>query len=292
MLVNRLGDLEPFLSWKGAVCIAGKENESKRMGQVEIPHVGLVQAYLWKNFGGGGCAEAGQHLGVCIQARQGIPLLRQGQENAPRTAAQFQDGITIFFCQRLPKREIIRAEGVVGVVQLWLKGGHRDRDHILTSESVWHYTGVYLRGVAQLVARRVWDAEVRGSSPRTPTDHFRCDLTFGSHLHLWSSKMFGKKMADGVVEGVRYDAQGQVEWVRMYQRRGAIYSDWTLVKRPALVEMLKAGKRVFIGTRIPFQAGTFETGPALKVIERGGKEVVVTGEAQAEKDKLDGVPVV
>ncbi|NUM48188.1 MAG: hypothetical protein HUU38_26070 [Anaerolineales bacterium] len=104
--------------------------------------------------------------------------------------------------------------------------------------------------------------------------------------------MFGKKLPDGVVEGVRYEASGQVEWVRMFQRRGATYSDWMLVKRPALIEMLKADKRVFAGERIEYEASTFKLGPALKVIERGGKEVLVTGENLAEKDRLDGVPVV
>ena len=104
--------------------------------------------------------------------------------------------------------------------------------------------------------------------------------------------MFGKKLADGVIESVRYDAGGQVEWVRMYQRRGPTYSDWMLVKRPVLIEMLKAGKKVFAGERVEFQASTFKMGLALKVIERAGKEVLVTGEGQAEKDKLEGVSVV
>ncbi|HNB53574.1 MAG TPA: hypothetical protein PK530_16615 [Anaerolineales bacterium] len=104
--------------------------------------------------------------------------------------------------------------------------------------------------------------------------------------------MFGKKSPDGVVEGVRYDANGQVEWVRMYERRGPTYSDWKLVQRPALIEMLKAGKQVFAGERVEFQASTFKLGPALKVVARAGKDVVVTGEAQAEKDKLEGVPLV
>ncbi len=104
--------------------------------------------------------------------------------------------------------------------------------------------------------------------------------------------MFGNKKADGVVEGVRYDANGSVEWVRMYQRRGPTYSDWMLVKRPALIEMLKAGKKVFAGERVEYQASTFKMGLALKIIERAGKEVLVTGEGQADKDKLDGVSVV
>lgn len=104
--------------------------------------------------------------------------------------------------------------------------------------------------------------------------------------------MFGKKSPDGVVEGVRYDANGQVEWVRMYKRRGPTYSDWKLVDRPALIEMLKEGKKVYAGERVEFQASTFKLGPALKVVERGGKAMIVTGEQPVEKDKLEGVPVV
>jgi glycerate kinase len=104
--------------------------------------------------------------------------------------------------------------------------------------------------------------------------------------------MFGKKGPDGVVESVRYGTDGMVEWVRMYQRRGPTYSDWVLVKRPALIEMLKAGKKVVVGERVRFEASTFKTGPVLQVIERGGKEMLVTGEGRAEKDNLEGVPIV
>ena len=104
--------------------------------------------------------------------------------------------------------------------------------------------------------------------------------------------MFGKKALDGVVESVRYDVDGKVKWVRMYKRRGPTYSDWMLVKRSDLIEMLKAGKQVRVGERVEFQASTFKTGPALNVIERGGKEVLVIGDVQGDADRLEGVPVV
>jgi hypothetical protein len=38
----------------------------------------------------------------------------------------------------------------------------------LTPPLIWKYTPTR-RGVAQLEARCVWDAEARGSSPRSPT---------------------------------------------------------------------------------------------------------------------------
>ncbi|NJN43499.1 MAG: hypothetical protein HC806_01325 [Anaerolineae bacterium] len=80
--------------------------------------------------------------------------------------------------------------------------------------------------------------------------------------------------------------------MRMYQRRGATYSDWMLVSRTDLIAMLKEGKRVFAGERVKFQATTFKTGPALRVLENRGKDVLVSGEVEADKDRLDGVPVV
>ncbi len=69
--------------------------------------------------------------------------------------------------------EVVGTQKMVGVVENWIEGGEGRGYHILTGESVWHYTEFWFRGVAQLVARRVWDAEVRGSSPRTPTHMFR-----------------------------------------------------------------------------------------------------------------------
>lgn len=104
--------------------------------------------------------------------------------------------------------------------------------------------------------------------------------------------MFGKKKPDGIVEAVRYAPDGQIEWVRMFLRRGPTYSDWVLVRRKELVEMLKAGKTILVGERIPLLASTFKTGEAVRLLEVNGQEVVVAGVAAAEKDELAGVPLV
>jgi hypothetical protein len=45
------------------------------------------------------------------------------------------------------------------------------------------------RGVAQLVARRVWDAEVDGSSPSTPTLNLRGSLSNNLFPELISGKI-------------------------------------------------------------------------------------------------------
>jgi len=97
---------------------------------------------------------------------------------------------------------------------------------------------------------------------------------------------------DGVIEAVHYKPNGEVDWVRAYQRRGATFSDYVLVKREALVEALKQGKRYMAGKRIRFKASTFEVSGPLKVIPAGGKDVLVVGETHTERDHLAGVPVI
>ncbi len=104
--------------------------------------------------------------------------------------------------------------------------------------------------------------------------------------------LFGRKKLDGVVVAVRYDGHGQVDWVRAYERSGPAWSDWRLIKRQALVEKLKAGKRYFSGERIKFQAGTFEAREQIQLITKNGGEQLVIGEPNGDQDQLAGVPLV
>ena len=97
---------------------------------------------------------------------------------------------------------------------------------------------------------------------------------------------------DGVVEAVHYKPNGEVDWVRAYERRGPIFSDHVLIERSALVDRLKSGLNYVVGSRLPLKAGTFDVSVPLNVIDVGGKETLVVGETQAEKDRLDGVPII
>jgi hypothetical protein len=99
------------------------------------------------------------------------------------------------------------------------------------------------------------------------------------------------KKVDGVIEAVRYSPGGQIEFVRAYERRGAAFSDRTLLKRDALLERLKAGKRFVTGRRVELLAGTFETGPAVVCTRAGGNDTIVTAGQAAGRDHLEGVPV-
>ncbi len=101
-----------------------------------------------------------------------------------------------------------------------------------------------------------------------------------------------KQKYDGVVEAVRYQPDGQIAWVRAYERRGVVFSDHFLINRSALIERLNSGEVFYIGKRVPYMASTFEVTEMLRLRSSGGKEVLVTGDRQGDQDHLEGVPVI
>jgi len=101
-----------------------------------------------------------------------------------------------------------------------------------------------------------------------------------------------KQKFDGIVEAVHYAADGRVEWVRAYERRGATFSDRVLIPRQELVNKLKEGKRYLIGRRKQYLASTFDFSQPVHLLPRDGQEVLVVGEIQAERDCLEGVPII
>ncbi len=101
-----------------------------------------------------------------------------------------------------------------------------------------------------------------------------------------------KAKYDIVVEAVRYKPGGEVDWVRGYERRGAVFSDRILIQRKDLIERIKSGKVVLVGRRVPLKASTFEVFHPIKVVTKGGREVLITGENQKDHDYLEGVPLI
>jgi hypothetical protein len=94
------------------------------------------------------------------------------------------------------------------------------------------------------------------------------------------------------VEAVRYNPDGEIEWVRLFERHGATFSDSKIVDRKTLVERIKAGKRIVAGRRVPYLAGTFEVGASLRLLKSGEREILITDQAQASHDRLEGVPLI
>ncbi|HZU87465.1 MAG TPA: hypothetical protein VFF78_08275 [Anaerolineaceae bacterium] len=95
------------------------------------------------------------------------------------------------------------------------------------------------------------------------------------------------KKFDSIVEAVQYSPEGQLTLVRIYERRGAAFSDRVLLKREELIQRLKAGKRFVVGQRTIYMAGTFETGAALKLAGATGQEYVTTGPEPAGQDRVE-----
>jgi hypothetical protein len=96
---------------------------------------------------------------------------------------------------------------------------------------------------------------------------------------------------DGIIQAVHYDDHGHIEWVRAFLRRGPTWSDYMILDRDTLINHIKSGKRFAAGKRIPQLATTFEITAPVQLSQANGQEVVVTGDIQADQDRLEGVPL-
>jgi len=92
---------------------------------------------------------------------------------------------------------------------------------------------------------------------------------------------------DGVIEAVRYTPDGRIALARLYERRGAVWTDHLLLDRKQLAERLKRGRRFVTGQRMLSLGGTFETGSPVRL---DGQNIVTKG-ASDVRDELTGVPV-
>jgi len=95
---------------------------------------------------------------------------------------------------------------------------------------------------------------------------------------------------DGVVEAVRYQPNGQIELVRVYEKRGFVFTDVLLLDRPALVEQLSKGRKFVTGQRKAYVANEFETGKSLRLAGKAGA-VITTKEQAGSQDFLANVPI-
>ena len=101
-----------------------------------------------------------------------------------------------------------------------------------------------------------------------------------------------KQKIDGVIEAVRYAPDGSVAWVRAYERRGPTYSDVVILPREELVKRLQAGKQFTLGQRKEYLASEFILGLPLRLQTQGDVSLLVTNDSPANRDHLDGAPLV
>ncbi len=100
------------------------------------------------------------------------------------------------------------------------------------------------------------------------------------------------KKYDGVIEAVHYGPDGQVDWVRVYLRRGPTWSDHIIMRRSDLIKEIQKGRKMMVGNRADYMAGTFEVSIPVQVAGTGGSEVLTTSSSSTERDMLEGVPVI
>lgn len=94
---------------------------------------------------------------------------------------------------------------------------------------------------------------------------------------------------NGVVEAVRYDSNGRIDKVRIYENRWLVFSDAVLIDRAALVDRLVKGQVLVTGKRKPYVANVFEIG---KQVHLSGKvdPLVTTKDHAGSQDFLANVP--
>ena len=102
--------------------------------------------------------------------------------------------------------------------------------------------------------------------------------------------MIKKKPYDGVVTAVHYSPDGNIAWVRAFERHGFVFTDRMNLSREALIERLKEGKKFKTGVRKTYQGSDFEVDGDLQLIEKNGGYVITAGQA-AEKDSLGNLPI-
>lgn len=97
------------------------------------------------------------------------------------------------------------------------------------------------------------------------------------------------KKIDGVIEAVRYK-NGQIIMARIYEKRGATFSDRIMVDRKVLLERIQKGQQYVTGSREELLASTFSTGKSVLLVKNNDREFLTTRDS-ATHDELEGVPV-
>lgn len=96
---------------------------------------------------------------------------------------------------------------------------------------------------------------------------------------------------DYLIEAVHYSSAGDLEKIRVYERRGPSFSDRIIIDRNTLISALSAGKKVVSGSRVPYLASTFDITGELHLAGSKENPSVVLGDEISNQDSLPGIPV-
>jgi hypothetical protein len=92
---------------------------------------------------------------------------------------------------------------------------------------------------------------------------------------------------DGVIEAVHYTTGGNIDYVRIFERHGTVWSDQILLNRNELSARLRLGKQFKVGARKVYFGSVFNTGAGVCQIDG----CIVTEGLPGGRDLLDGVPI-
>ena len=96
-----------------------------------------------------------------------------------------------------------------------------------------------------------------------------------------------------MVDAGHIGPDGELLWVRAYERRGPTWSDLVLLDRASLVRRLQAGKRFFIGKRRGQLASEFELSAPIRLSRDKKKPAILVGvSGKSEKDQIEALPLV
>jgi len=104
--------------------------------------------------------------------------------------------------------------------------------------------------------------------------------------------MVKKKNYDGVVVAVRYTSQGEIDWVRAFERHGYVFSDRVNLDRETLIDRLKSGKRFKTGERKPYQGSDFDVKDDIRLVDKNGNQIIVAGQNSSDRDLLGNLPII
>ncbi len=93
------------------------------------------------------------------------------------------------------------------------------------------------------------------------------------------------------MEAAHFNKDGDLLWVRAYERRGPTWSDVVLLDREHLIKKIKSGKRFFVGKRIAFLASEFQLRDQFHINTLKTGFVITLGkDKKADSDRLQKLP--
>jgi hypothetical protein len=101
-----------------------------------------------------------------------------------------------------------------------------------------------------------------------------------------------RNKADLIIEAVHHKHNGQIDFVRAYQKRGTTYSDCVLMKRQELLEMLAMGNHVVTGQRILFLGTTFSDQTSVSLLTINNKQTIAMTGSIAYQKELAEAPII